>query len=89
VSTGPRHLAEQGRAPGERLVAVGAVLFGIGTVAVLVAVVPVLLGADTAPSLPPLLAGVLLPLGLGLALGGLLRTARARRRAARRSSTPT
>jgi VIT1/CCC1 family predicted Fe2+/Mn2+ transporter len=84
-----RHAAPASRGPGERLVAVGVVLFGLGVAAVLVSVVPVLLGADEAPDLPTLLAGVLLPLGLALALVGLLRGARARRRAARRSSTRT
>lgn len=85
----PRHAAAADRRPGERLVAAGVVLFVLGTVAVLVAVVPVLLGAEQSRDLPALLSGVLLPLGLAVALVGLLRGARARRRAARRSSTPT
>lgn len=85
----PRHAAPASRGTGERLVAVGAVLFLLGVVAVVVAVVPVLLGADEGPDLAATASGVLLPLGLGLALLGLLRGARARRRAARRSSTPT
>ena len=84
-----RHAAADSGRPGDRLVSVGAALFVLGVVAVVVAVVPVLLGAEASPDLPAVLAGVLLPLGFGLALGGLLRSARARRRAARRSSTPT
>ena len=64
----------------------GATLFLLGLVAVVVAVVPVLLGAKAAPDLAAQASGVLLPLGFGLALGGLLRGARARRRAARRRS---
>ena len=90
-----RHAAhEELRGTGVRLVQVGALLFVLGVVAVVASVVPVLLGAAEAPDLAAQAAGVLLPLGLGLALGGLLRGARARRRAARRrsaerSSTPT
>lgn len=84
-----RHAAPDEQGSGDRLVQAGAVLFVLGVVAVVLSVVPVLLGADEAPDLPSLLAGVLLPLGLGLALGGLLRSARRRRRAARRSSNPT
>lgn len=83
-----RHAARGDRRPGDRLVQVGGVLFVLGLVAVVATVVPVLVDPTaTSPDVPALLAGVLLPLGLGLALGGLLRGARARRRAARRSST--
>ncbi|MCW2776556.1 MAG: hypothetical protein JWN17_281 [Frankiales bacterium] len=84
-----RHAAPEQRGDGSRLVAVGAVLFALGAVAVVVAVVPVLLGSDTGPTGAITVASVLLPLGFALALLGLLRGARARRRAARRSSTPT
>lgn len=88
----PRHAAPEPSGTGTRLIAAGVVLFVIGVVAVVVAVVPVLLGAAAGPDLPSQAAGVLLPLGFGLALGGLLRGARTRRRAARaarRSSNPT
>ena len=71
------------RLPGEGMVRAGALLFGLGVVGVLVVVVPFLLGRDDAPLWTTLLA-LLLPAGLGLALLGLLRGARARRRAARR-----
>lgn len=93
-----RHASPEEKGTGRTLVAVGAALFLLGVVAVVAAVVPVLLGARTAPDLAAQASGVLLPLGFGLALGGLLRGARARRRAARRSgrarpdprsSTPT
>jgi VIT1/CCC1 family predicted Fe2+/Mn2+ transporter len=77
-----RHV-DSARGPGELLVRAGAVLFGLGVVGVLVVVVPFLLGRDDAPLWTTLLAS-LLPVGLGLALLGLLRGARARRRAARR-----
>ncbi len=84
----PRHAAPEQRGTGSRLVAVGAALFVVGVVSVVVAVVPVLVDPQRdAPDLPTLAAGVLLPLGFALALLGLLRGARARRRAERRSST--
>lgn len=74
-----RHAAPQAPQPGERLVRVGAVLFALGVLGVLVVVVPFLLGRDDAPLWTTLLAS-LLPVGLGLALLGLLRGARSRRR---------
>jgi VIT1/CCC1 family predicted Fe2+/Mn2+ transporter len=70
------------RLAGERLVHAGALLFGLGVIGVLLVVVPFLLGRDDAPLWTTLLAS-LLPLGLGLALLGLLRGARSRRREAR------
>ena len=74
-----RHAAADAAPPGERLVLVGALLFAFGIAGVLAVVVPFLLGRDDAPLWTTLLA-LLLPLGLGLALLGLLRGARARRR---------
>ena len=76
-----RHADRQAR-PGEQMVRAGALLFGLGVVGVLASVVPFLLGRDDAPLWTTLLAS-LLPVGLGLALLGLLRGARARRRALR------
>ena len=61
----------------------GAVLFGLGMLGVLAVLVPFLLGRADAPLWTTLLAS-LLPVGLGVALLGLLRGARARRRTARR-----
>ncbi len=85
-----RHVSTEGPPPGAGLVATGTVLFLVGLVAVVVAVVPVLVGtARTASDVPAIVSGVLLPLGLGLALGGVLRSARARRRAARRRRSQT
>ncbi len=75
-----RHAAPAQSAPGQRLVRAGAVLFGIGVLGVLAVVVPFLLGRDDAPLWTTLVAS-LLPVGLGLALLGLLRGARTRRRA--------
>ena len=74
-----RHAAPAQPAPGERLVRAGAVLFGLGVLGVLAVVVPFLLGRDDAPLWTTLVAS-LLPVGLGLALLGLLRGARTRRR---------
>ena len=72
-----RHAAPD--VPGSGLVRAGALLFGLGVLGVLAVVVPFLLGRDDAPLWTTLLAS-LLPVGLGLALLGLLRGARARRR---------
>lgn len=74
-----RHAAPAQSAPGDRLVRAGAVLFGLGVLGVLAVLVPFLLGRDDAPLWTTLLAS-LLPVGLGLALLGLLRGARTRRR---------
>jgi VIT1/CCC1 family predicted Fe2+/Mn2+ transporter len=56
-------------------------VFLVGVVAVLVAVVPFFFGHENWPLPLNVAAGVLPPLGLGLALAGLLRAGRARRRA--------
>ena len=74
-----RHAAPETPQPGEGLVRVGAAVFALGVVGVLLAVVPFFLGRDDAPSWTALLAS-LLPVGLGISLLGLLRGARARRR---------
>jgi peptidoglycan/LPS O-acetylase OafA/YrhL len=60
-------------------VRVGAVLFGIGVVAVLVVVVPFFFGVENRPVPLNVAAGGLPPLGLALALLGVLRAGRARR----------
>ena len=78
-----RHAAPDDRRPGERLVRAGALVFGLGRVGVLLAFVPFFFGRSDAPSWTALLAS-LLPVGLGLALLGLLHGARARSRQARR-----
>ncbi len=74
----PRHAAADDRRPGERLVQVGAALFGIGVIGVLAALVPFLLGRADAPLWTTLVAS-LLPVGLLVALVGLLRGALGRR----------
>lgn len=77
-----RHAAPEESNLGERLVRVGAVLFGVGVVGVLLVVVPFFLGVEDAPLWTTLLAS-LLPVGFGVALVGLYLGGRARRRARR------
>ena len=73
------HAAPEVPQPGERLVRVGAGIFALGLVALLLIVVPFFLGRTDAP-LPLTLGTLLLPIGLGIALWGLLRSARRARR---------
>jgi VIT1/CCC1 family predicted Fe2+/Mn2+ transporter len=73
-----KHEAPDDPRPGEGLVRAGAVVFGVGVLGVLLAVVPFLFGREDAPSWTALTAS-LLPVGLGLALLGLLVGARSRR----------
>jgi hypothetical protein len=54
---------------------VGAVVFGVGLLAAIAVVVPFFLGRSDAP-LGLTLGTLLMPVGLGLALSGLLRAAR-------------
>ena len=61
--------------PGDTLVRVGAGVFALGLVGVLLVVVPFFLGHGEAP-LPLDLLALLLPVGFGLALLGLLRGTR-------------
>lgn len=72
-----------GSRPGDGLVRAGAVLFVLGTVATVVTLVPFLFDLTRLPTAFYLLS-LLAPLGFGVALAGLLRSARARRRPARR-----
>ena len=65
--------------PGDLLVRVGAVVFTVGLLATVVIVVPFFFGRSDAP-LGPALAALLMPVGLGIALSGLLRSARRGRR---------
>ena len=78
-----RHAAAADPQSGEGLVRFGAVVFGVGVLGVLAVLVPFLLGRDDAPLWTTLVASAL-PVGLGIALLGLLRGARARRRANKR-----
>ena len=74
-----RHAAPDEPRPGEGLVRIGAVVFAVGVVGVLLAVVPFFFGRQDASSWTALTAS-LLPVGLGIALVGLLVGARSRRR---------
>ena len=73
------HISPEPPRPGERLVLAGAVVFTAGLLAAVVVVVPFFFGRGNAP-LGPALGTLLMPLGLGLALSGLLRGARRGRR---------
>lgn len=70
--------------PGDGLVRIGAGVFLAGLVAILVVVLPFFFGVDNWPLPVNLAAGVLPPLGLLLALAGLVRGARSTARANRR-----
>ncbi len=69
------HAAPDSPLPGDRSVRLGALVFGLGLVDALVVVVPFFLGRTNAP-LALALGTVLMPIGLGIALSGLLRAAR-------------
>lgn len=73
-----RHAARPDPRPGDLLVRIGAVVFGVGVLGVLAALVPFLLGRQDAPLWTTLVAS-LLPVGLLVALLGLLRAALSRR----------
>ena len=75
----PRHASAGARGPGDGLVRAGVVLFALGGVGVLLTVLPYFFG-DDGPALASLVVASLMPFGLGLALLGLLRAARASRR---------
>ena len=63
---------------GDRLVAVGAMVFMVGLLATLVTMVPFFVGSDPFPTAVYLVA-LLAPVGLAVALTGLLRSARSHR----------
>jgi hypothetical protein len=77
VSDPARHAAPRGPRPGDRMVRAGAVLFALGVVGVLGVVVPYFLEREEPTGFAVLTA--LAPLGLAVALLGLLRGARADR----------
>ncbi|MDP9433441.1 MAG: hypothetical protein M3P91_12240 [Actinomycetota bacterium] len=70
--------------PGDRLILAGSALFFLGMLALVADLVPFFLGHPDQPLWLNLLA-LLTPLGLGVALLGLLRQALARRRESRRA----
>ncbi|MEZ0093896.1 hypothetical protein [Streptacidiphilus sp. EB129] len=74
--------------PGDALVRVGAILFLIGAVATVATVIPLFLGTGRLPT-AAYFASMVMPLGFGVALAGLLRTARSQRRDQRRTGPAT
>jgi hypothetical protein len=70
---------------GDVLVRVGAVVFGVGAVATLVTVVPLLIGAEPLPT-PAYAVSMLMGVGFAIAAAGLLRAVAHERRQARRHS---
>jgi hypothetical protein len=71
-----RRAREPRRSEPDRLVQAGAVIFGVGLLAVLAAVLPLFFGVHNLPTALNLAAGLLPPLGLGIALWALVRQAR-------------
>jgi len=76
-----KHRATTTPGPGDGLVRAGAVVFVVGVVAVLADLVPFFLGHPNRPLLLNV-AAFLAPVGLGMALLGLARSARASQRQA-------
>ena len=70
--------APQRAGGGDRLVALGAIVFTVGLLATLVTLVPFFVGSDPFPTAVYLVA-LLAPVGFALALAGLLRAARSHR----------
>ena len=75
-------------ADADQLVRIGAVVFGVGVLCIFAAVISLFFGAHDLPTALNVAAGVLPPLGFGMALWGLVRSARAAGRA-RRESHPS
>jgi hypothetical protein len=73
------HVAPDRPGSGDGLVRAGAAVFGVGLLAALAVIVPFFFGRPDAP-LVLALGMLLMPLGLGIALSGLLRGVRRRRR---------
>ena len=63
----------------DRLVRIGAAVFAVGLLAVAAAALPLFFGVHNLPTALNAAAGVLPPLGFGVALWGLLRAAQADR----------
>lgn len=76
----------EARRPGEWLVAAGVVVFAVGLLATMVTVVPFFIGAERMPTAVYLLA-MAMPLGLGIALAGLVAQGRSWRNRSRSSGT--
>jgi hypothetical protein len=70
------------RMPGDLLVRIGAIVFVVGAVATLATMTPLFIGSRPLPT-PAYFVCMLMGVGFALALGGLLRSARAQRRQTR------
>lgn len=81
-SRGTAPATSETRGAGDVLVRVGAIVFFVGAVSTLATMVPLLLGTDPLPT-PAYFVSMLMGAGLALALGGLLRSALAQKRAVR------
>ncbi|NUP34252.1 MAG: hypothetical protein HOV66_23065 [Streptomycetaceae bacterium] len=77
VETSPAAAPAAGRA--DLAIRVGAIVFAVGTLAVLVTLTPFLIGAHPLPRAVYLLS-LLMPLGFAVAMGGLFAAARGQRR---------
>ncbi|MDF9813865.1 hypothetical protein [Streptomyces sp. SPB162] len=86
-SRGTTPATSETRGAGDVLVRVGAVVFFVGAVSTMATMVPLFLGSDPLPT-PAYFVSMLMGAGLALALGGLLRSALAQKRAVRESRGP-
>ena len=75
----PCRVTDETRTPGDLLVRTGAIVFVIGAVATLITITPLFIGSRPLPTVAYLVC-MLMGVGFALALGGLLRSARAQRR---------
>ncbi|MDT0343253.1 hypothetical protein [Streptomyces litchfieldiae] len=72
--------------PGDVLVRVGAVVFGVGALATMVTVIPLFIGADPLPT-AAYVVSMLMGVGFAIAAAGLLRSVAHQRRVARAGQT--
>ncbi|MCZ4118644.1 hypothetical protein [Streptomyces sp. H39-S7] len=87
-SRGTAPATSETRGAGDVLVRVGAIVFFVGAVSTMATMVPLLLGTDPLPT-PAYFVSMLMGAGLALALGGLLRSALAQKRAVREAQAAT
>lgn len=86
AGTSPGHDREA-PLPGDRLVRLGVIVFGVGAVATLVTVAPLFLGLHPLPSAAYFVC-MLMGVGFALAAAGLVRSIGAQRRAAALAGRP-
>lgn len=83
--TYPVGVTSETRMPGDLLVRIGVIVFAVGALATLATMTPLFIGTTPLPT-PAYFVCMLMGVGFALALGGLLRSARAQRRRARESA---